>query len=172
MTKKTDGTPCSSFTECASSICGGRCCSAPCTCPQPSPQNLFINAGFDADISGWGTVGVQWVSDDADGCPFSGSAKILGGNGNPSRDVNLSPGTFYRFGGSFKVTPGGIVVCQLTLDDGTVVPGLVSTSASWSSLSESVQTGPAVSSAHLFCDGAANTFVDKLFLTPEPPGIF
>ena len=44
--RKPLGAVCSTIDECASSICGGRCCAAPCTCPQPSAQNLFRNRGL------------------------------------------------------------------------------------------------------------------------------
>ncbi len=89
--KKPSGEPCAANDECGSASCGGRCCpsGAACLCPQPSPQNLLVNPGFDTGIDGW-TIDlppvpaggpsphmVSWVgADDADGCPYSGSIEL------------------------------------------------------------------------------------------------
>src|SRR5262249_41855447 len=101
--RKTLGAVCATFEECSPGICRGRCCSSPCTCPQPSPQNLFRDPGFDSNISNWGAVqggvGVQWSSQDVDGCPYSGAAEVISGNGNPSQCIAVSSPGIYNFGG-------------------------------------------------------------------------
>ena len=53
VAKKALGAVCGAGEQCTTGICGGRCCTAPCTCPQPTAGNLFKNAGFDSDVSSW-----------------------------------------------------------------------------------------------------------------------
>jgi hypothetical protein len=78
--KKPAGAVCGASAECASNVCGGRCCAAgtTCSCPQPSASNLLANAGFDSDItSGWtataaaGSSGARTDPLDAHDCPYS-----------------------------------------------------------------------------------------------------
>jgi hypothetical protein len=63
---------------------GGSCVSNSCHCRQQSSTNKWTNAGFDTSnqLNGWaiygGPVLTQWSSDDADGCPNSGSALLTG----------------------------------------------------------------------------------------------
>jgi len=73
--KKPDGEPCSAAGECASGICGGRCCAAGCTCTLPSPTNLLRNAGIDVDLNNWTTdIGtIARTAYDAERCAYSGS---------------------------------------------------------------------------------------------------
>ncbi len=109
--KKADGALCASNNECAHT-CGGRCCAASqsCLCPQPTAQNLFINAGpgFDSsDFSLWGpSSAVEYAGDDADGCPFSGSIVKYGltdNYGYPQACANVPAGGGpYTFGFSLK----------------------------------------------------------------------
>ena len=173
--KKVLGGICATFDECTTAICGGRCCSAPCTCPQPSAKNLFApNGGFDADLSGWGLTGLQWSSQDADGCPFSGSAQVLLASGNPRRCVGVTPGTFYNIGGMFRNTSGNLYVCEYTTFAGgdrtgaTGVAGSISGSnTAWTLLIATFQVPSNNNSLLLTCDANANTFIDKLFLSPD-----
>jgi hypothetical protein len=82
-----DGKICANGADCASGVCGGRCCPAgtSCSCTQPSGGNIQPNPGFDKDVSGWNIFSsegtVEWVSGpladgpfngDAESCPFSG----------------------------------------------------------------------------------------------------
>jgi hypothetical protein len=83
--EKEAGEVCASDADCASGDCGGRCCESgtPCTCTQPSPENLIENPGFDTNLSGWtadaGSADVDHDDDnDVEGCPFSGSARLDG----------------------------------------------------------------------------------------------
>jgi hypothetical protein len=81
--------------ECASGVCGGRCCrtTAACSCTQPTSTNLVRNPGFDNDTSGWqhdadsGDWGTfRWQNGpiplpgghlaDAQNCAWSGTAVI------------------------------------------------------------------------------------------------
>ena len=87
-----DGHVCASATDCASGVCGGRCCPAgtSCECTQPSAANLIQNPGFDTNTVGWiletGSATVSWrsgaavdadgVHGDAESCPYSGAAHL------------------------------------------------------------------------------------------------
>jgi len=170
--RKALGALCSTYDECRTSICGGRCCAAPCTCPQSSAQNLFKNPGFDSDLTAWGTTGIQWSSQDADGCPFSGSANILAANGNPSQCVPVSMGESYDFGGWFRNLDGLIFVCQLQTYPQPDCTGTVGFDMSvggmevaWTYKTVRFDVPTGVVSVKVVCEGNANTFVDKLFLS-------
>lgn len=187
--RKPNGSVCSTAPEC-SGFCGGapgRCCAAPCTCPQQSPPtiNFFKNAGLDIEskISGWGDQGLQWSSDDADGCPYSGSIQVVGDSGsNPSTCVNVTPGAVYTWGGWFKNPKaggvGGFFDCALLLDsmpnctgpedEFTNIGNIVAdgTETTWTRKSSPVIVPSTVHSLRLFCDFDINTFVDKLFFSP------
>jgi hypothetical protein len=80
--KKAPGQPCASPLECSSNLCGGACCNPgiPCSCTSQSAANLLTNAGFDQNLDGWtqgpGNGSITHTSDDYEGCPGSGSARI------------------------------------------------------------------------------------------------
>jgi hypothetical protein len=176
--QKALGSVCATFAECTTGICGGRCCMAPCTCPQPSPQNLFQNAGFDSNVSSWdsikgvGTTGIQWSSQDVDGCPFSGSVQVLSGLGNPSQCVAVTPGASYTFGGWFRNLDGNAYTCALSVWSGPNCTGTTGASANLSG-SETIWTFrtfpldvPANDvSLKIICEANQNTFIDKLSLS-------
>jgi hypothetical protein len=81
-----------------------------CVCRRPSPDNLVVNPGFDADLAGWGGVLAtgepSWSASDADGCPESGS--VHGNNTRentnflPGQCIQVAAGTTYYFGALFK----------------------------------------------------------------------
>jgi hypothetical protein len=175
VAKKGIGSVCAGFEECMSAICGGRCCNAACTCPQPSANNLFAqNAGFDSDLTGWGTTGLQWSSQDADGCTFSGSALMFFGSGNPSRCVAVTPGAFYNIGGMFRNTDSNLYICNYTTFAGAGCTGATGVSGSfngsnpaWGLQIVSFQVPASNVSLMFTCDGNANTYVDKLYLSPD-----
>jgi hypothetical protein len=176
--KKAVGAACGGGEECTSAICGGRCCTSACTCPQPWPENIFgSSAGFDStDLSNWGrTAYFQWNSQDADGCPYSGSIQILSASGDPQRCVAITPGASYTIGGSFKNADGNFWTCYFSLYVGVNCPpaeappiagSFRGTNTAWAVQSTFFQA-PADSASLLFyCDSTANSFVDKLFLSP------
>lgn len=174
VAKKGLGAVCAVGEQCATGICGGRCCNTSCTCAQPSAGNLFTNAGFDSDLSDWGnTTGVQWSSQDADGCPYSGSVQSLFGSGNPRRCVSITPGAFYSIGGMFRNTDGNLWTCEWDTFaaancTGTAGPnGMFSGSNTAWQISIASFQAPAGSQASVFfsCDSNGNTFMDKMFLT-------
>ena len=176
--KKGIGSVCGTFDECTSAICGGRCCSSPCTCPQPSAQNLFKNPGFDSDLSGWemftGTsTGVQWSSDDVDGCPYSGSVKVHAAQGNPAQCIAITPG-MYNFGGWFKNTDGSYFSCAFvpypgngcTGDAQIIGPEHIDGNETVWTFKSGAFLFPAGSTSLLIrCDASPNTFMDKLFFS-------
>jgi hypothetical protein len=197
--KKANGSVCSAQPEC-SGFCGGapgRCCAAPCTCPQQSPRsiNLFPNAGMDIEtkITGWGILGglgLQWSSEDVDGCPYSGSIQTLGNSDiNPSTCVNVTPGGTYTFGGWFKnalagAASGGFFTCALVQntqpncsgpeDIFATIGGFTTngTETQWTRKSTPILVPSTVQSVRLACDCDPNTFIDKLFLSPGTNGQF
>jgi hypothetical protein len=182
VAKKGLGAACGAGEQCATGICGGRCCSAPCTCPQPSPGNLFANPGFDSSVTLWdpikafstGSTGVQWSSDDADGCPFSGSIQeISSGLGNPSQCVAVTAGANYTLGLSIRSLDGSGGACQIYFWSGINCTGtmtfgmaLGAGETTWTFHSTppfSVPIGNV--SLSIVCEANTNTFFDKLFLS-------
>jgi hypothetical protein len=101
-----DGRVCASGADCASGVCGGRCCPAgtSCTCTQPGPHNLLQNPGFDVGLTGWnvqaGPGEISWqprgpvdqwnYSWDAENCPYSGGAKLTCNKGEPCGDQSCA----------------------------------------------------------------------------------
>lgn len=177
IAKKAAGSVCTSFEQCGTSICGGRCCATPCTCPQPSAQNLFKNAGFDSDLTSWGSFssgsGVQWNSQDVDGCPFSGSVQVISALGNPSQCVAVTPGASYVLGGWFKNPDGALYYCSVASYSGPNCTGtadstssLNGTDTSWTFRTIPSFQIPANDVSLMFrCDSNPNTLIDKLSLS-------
>jgi len=175
--QKSVGAACGAGQECASAICGGRCCTTACTCPLPSSANLFgASAGFDTtDLTGWGqTSSFQWSSDDADGCPYSGSIRILAASGNPRRCLTVTPGAFYEIGGTFKNTDGTLWGCSFftfsspncPVSEPTGASGTFSgTNTNWVFQSMIFQVPVGNVSLIFYCDSNSNSLVDKLFLS-------
>lgn len=182
MPRKTVGLTCASADECLTAICGGRCCSSPCTCPRPSPENLLgSGAGFDdTDLSSWGPPGtMQWSSQDADGCPYSGSVQILSASGYPRRCVAVTAGASYSLGGYFKNADGSPWACYFFTFAGpncplAETPGLsgsfTGTNTAWAFQSAFFQAPAGNVSLIFYCDSSVNTFVDKLFISPAGQG--
>jgi hypothetical protein len=124
-------------------------------------------------VSSWGPTGIQWSSQDADGCPYSGSIQTLAANGYPRRCVSVTPGAFYRLGGAFKNADGNgwncsfftfaSPNCPLTSPAGAT--GVFSgTNTDWMFQSAFFQVPSDNVSLIFYCDSSPNTFVDKLFL--------
>ncbi len=177
--RKPLGAVCASSDECTTSICGGRCCSTPCTCPQPGAQNLFKNPGFDNVFSDWDSHNgdAQWNGGDADGCPYSGSAQVVSSQG-PSQCVAVVAGQTYNFVGWFKnadgkyydcyLVPYGDATCSTSAPDSLIViPGTapMGTETTWTFKAQTVQVPTSVHSVYLVCDANTNTYIDKLFLS-------
>jgi hypothetical protein len=143
-----DGRVCASGADCASGVCGGRCCPAgtSCTCTQPGPQNMLSNPGFDKDESGWTRVGgslaggtVEWVSGqaqvypfakgDAESCPFSGAVRIRCPASTPqpcyikSECINLQQFRDYNVGFRQIGSSGGPHPCGLEMFQGVGCTG-------------------------------------------------
>jgi hypothetical protein len=181
--KLVPGSICSRPEQCSSNLCGGRCCNpgVPCSCPQPSADNVFDNAGFDVDTSGWETGQETWSVKDADDCPFSGSLRSPAASGYPRRCVRVLGGSKYNFGMSVFINQPIVYVCQLSFNsgfncDGTGAGGMVSLYVGpaahvgqWNKLSVEVTADANASSAYLDCD-AFDTYLDQIFLTPAPGG--
>jgi len=178
LPKKAVGSVCASLDECTSAVCGGRCCSSPCTCPQPSPNNLLKNAGFDSDLSSWDVfsgekeIGVQWNSDDVDGCPYSGSFKVVGGLGQPFQCIPVAPG-MYNVGGWFKNTEGKASGCEFysfasrdcTGDGTTDYAQIIGNDTTWTFRTATFVVSDAANSALVQCFQNTNNFFDKMFFS-------
>jgi hypothetical protein len=178
--KKPLGAVCSTFEECGSATCGGRCCSSGCTCPQPSAGNRFQNAGFDSDLTNWCPSGsLQWTNDDADGCPYSGAAKTVTTSGCPTQCAQVAQGAYY-LGGLFKSPSGNMYVCIASVWSSPGCTGTDVTPASPELLSGAETTWtfhrvridvPAnAASLRINCEARPDTQFDKLFLSPVPGG--
>lgn len=105
--KKVNGTVCSRTEECASSVCGGRCCASLCACTQPNPGNLVQNSGFDLNLTGWtilrGNVTFEG-NQDAETCPYSGSVRMAGVDNPAIRQCVVVNGQAYNVGMRFRIT--------------------------------------------------------------------
>jgi hypothetical protein len=173
--------------QCTSNICGGRCCPGPaaCACTQPSSTNLVPNAGFDTGLSPWtvpsSSETVSWVSDDAEGCPYSGSASIRAGaiyadetDELLSPCVPLSASTSYDFG--MKINGYGSCVLNLyqsanctsaTAGSPSVGTGVDNTG--WSSNLNAAFGGGAAQSGRISCTvGGGTMHLDMVYVTPVP----
>jgi hypothetical protein len=136
--KKGEGAICAAAAECTSGSCGGRCCKAgiSCTCPQPKPGNLLANPGFDSDLSGWNISAYgggppessQRTTDDATGCPYSGSVRIGSYGSEIYQCIAVTPSTNYEAGIQWKAADptavGGGIHCQGFLYSGVTCPDL------------------------------------------------
>jgi hypothetical protein len=130
VTKGGPGQLCSQDSECSSGDCGGRCCTdgSTCSCPQPSPQNLVRNAGFDKNLTGWGLIdldggdpatSISWDLADSsmDGrgnlpCPFSGSVHIRNTSAAVRQCVTLDPAKTYYFGHRARAAGNAVATCD------------------------------------------------------------
>jgi hypothetical protein len=118
-------------------------------------------------------LGLQWSSQDVDGCPYSGSIQVLFGSGYPQRCVSITPGTFYSIGGWFRNTDGALWICQWETFTDTDCSGsfgpagmFTGSNVSWALSMTSFQDPTSARASLLFsCDTNGNTFVDKMFLT-------
>lgn len=188
MTKKPAGTICTAANECSSGSCGGRCCpsSAACKCSQPSTANLIKNPGFDTGVSNWAVLtgdSLSWSNgsgDDAESCPFSGSAKAVTNTaGFPAYQcVPLTGGVQYNFGLRARYPVG----CRIMAHDGPTCGGNdlgvqfdqnLWLNTEWSDdLSSSVTMPVGAMSASVSCfsslDPPAPFWIDMVYLTPMP----
>ena len=117
------------------------------------------------------TTGVQWTSDDADGCPFSGSAKIIASLGNPAQCVAIAPGS-YNVGGWFKNADGNSYFCSFQTypnpscaDPATSMTRLEGNETKWTFRNGMLVIPDGNMSVMFRCDANPNTFIDKLFLS-------
>lgn len=119
------------------------------------------------------TTGVQWTSDDADGCPFSGSAKIIASLGNPAQCVAVAPGT-YNIGGWFKNADGNNYFCAFVVypnpnctdtTGDTTVSRIDGNETKWTFRNGDLVVPQGSMSVMFRCDANPNTFIDKLFLS-------
>jgi len=187
--KKSPGEPCTSAFECSSGLCGGRCCNpgVGCTCTQPSAANLIVNPGFDNALSGWtqgaGAGSAAAATDDAEGCPFSGSVFIdnsSSGSKTIYQCVSVNPSTSYDFGVRMRSNGSGYVHCDLDLFPAANCGGSNATVSSpswvnvqWSGdLSATMMTMAATRSARVTCypDPNVGGNFDMVYLTPAPGG--
>jgi hypothetical protein len=150
-----------------------------CVCRRPSTNNLLVNPGFDTNLSGWGgilpTGEPNWQSDDADGCPESGS--VHGANTQENTDnapiqcVSVTAGTTYHFGAKFKAATNNQSLSLQYYSDAncqTYVPGgpfvrISTTPTNWSPLDTSAVPPVGINSVAIHCsiyDGA----MDQIYL--------
>ena len=136
--KKGEGAVCASAAECSSGSCGGRCCKAgvTCNCPQPKPGNLLTNPGFDSNLAGWNINAYgggppessQRTTDDAAGCPYSGSVRIGSYASEIYQCIAVAPSTNYEAGiqwkGADPTAVAGGIHCQGFLYSGVTCPDL------------------------------------------------
>jgi hypothetical protein len=141
-----DGKVCANGADCASGVCGGRCCPAgtSCSCTQPSGGNLVANPGFDVNLAGWnidsgpGTFAWQprgvpdeWgYSGDAEACPFSGSVSLTCNKQDPNEAcqsmwqcISLRDGATYNFGHKMGNEGGGETHCAIEIWTQTACTG-------------------------------------------------
>jgi hypothetical protein len=196
--KVTDGGLCTSNAQCASTLCGGRCCaSQPCDCPQPSAGNVIKNPGFDKDLTSWnvemGTTVINWQPGTfmtgnmtyADGhtCAYSGAAYIS--NPDPNNNSQriwqcaaISTQTDYNFAVQQATLSGAYTHCVLDLYAGPGCTGGFNTAADseWINVGWSTNMYPTLVnssfavSAKVSCyvEPNGSFFVDNVYLTPAP----
>ncbi len=171
---------CSRAEQCASGLCGGRCCNdnVPCLCSQPSSMNLVKNAGFDNDLQSWEAELGEWTRSDSDGCPFSGSYHSTFATGYPQQCIRITPGIPYNYGGTFKVKAEGGFACDVMLSDGvdcdgnatfygTLRPPPNFPSNVWTRVSMRVDATSTSLSAWITCD-VNDGDIDQVFFSPFP----
>jgi hypothetical protein len=186
--KKAPGLVCAKDEECKSGTCGGRCCDpgTSCSCPQPGPQNLLVNPGFDTGLVGWavdvGDGNVIWSSDDSTSCAFSGSARItFTGTTSPRirQCVSVSPSKTYNFGAMLR-SNGGAVHCVVDLFSAAGCTGAISNAVDavwynvyWSAdvglVYPAVQTTAGTASAQVSCSTEVpDSWFDTIYLSAAP----
>jgi hypothetical protein len=178
--RKAAGQVCSDPRECASDLCGGRCChpGVACTCTQPSAGNLLKNAGFDLDLAGWsvtdGQGTIEWTNDmeraDFEKCPFSGGARIDAPANSASRKIEqcvaVAPSTTHYFNARlswFALSGASAPTCEVLLFDlaGCAGGSTLAASIQWMDLvwgptgpPKSFVTSAATASAKVSCSMA------------------
>jgi len=96
-----------------------------CVCRRPSATNYVLDPGFDsAPLAPWNTYTspemVSWSSDDADGCPWSGSALVINTEGDPSQCFPIPGGGTYYFGIRLQMPLyNGTSYCDVAFTTGT-----------------------------------------------------
>jgi hypothetical protein len=125
---------CTVATDCAGA---GSICTAShtCACRPKSTTNLLVNPGFDSAsvlTSSWNpSGGASFATDDADGCPGSGSVQTLVTMpafdfGHFSQCVRITPPTTYSFGFKYKAPANAFGNCMLeTFTDTACASGTV-----------------------------------------------
>jgi hypothetical protein len=176
----------SSATGCGEAVAAASSSSNSVVCPQPSVANVLQATAFDRDLSGWQVVAgdgtVSWSSDDAIGCPGSGSAQItLTGSTSPRLEqcAPVQPDTIYNFGVRLRTTQGGDTHCTVAVYDKAACAGdseqrgrasWVNTAWSTIAVGGPVITKPTSRSARVSCyvEEAKAMFIDAPYLTPSP----
>jgi hypothetical protein len=142
---------------------------------------MFNNPGFDSDVTSWErlrssvdqTSGIQWSSQDVDGCPFSGSVQeITSGLGNPSQCVAVTAGTTYTFGGWFRNLDGTAYTCQMYFWSGANCtgtlafgPSIAGNETAWTFHSMAFAVPAGNVSLSPACESNINSYFDKLSLS-------
>lgn len=159
-----------------------------CVCRRPSLDNLVKNPGFDAAAGlAWWMLGTTlphtaaWNSDDADGCPGSGSAHAEDTSieGGPSQCVPVSGNTRYFFGAKIKalsMPQPSLGVCEFLIysDENctTNIPGTGEgfnsggTIGVWRAMSGSLTTPANAKGILINCLLIADN-VDQIYLNPR-----
>lgn len=189
---KADGQPCSAASECATGVCGGRCCAAGCTCTLPSASNLLKDPGIDVDVSNWtASIGAITKSAfDAQKCPYSGSlAATADAEQVVTQCVRNTPlvGDF-NFGAQFRFDSTGAPltapICQVSFNSGfncdaDIVlqneTGAATGTGDWQTVSATLPgvTGAnsVAFSCYLFLSTGATFYLDMLYVS-KTPGTF
>jgi hypothetical protein len=135
-------------------------------CRTPSINNLVVNPGFETNLGGWGGVlpsgEPNWVSDDADSCPESGS--VHGNNTHentnfsPGQCIQVAAGHTYYFGALFKAPTDlqtlsmiyySDPACQTNVGNGPYIQ-ISAAPINWSPLTGTVTPPAGVQSVLLF----------------------
>ncbi len=173
--------------------CGGYAAGATCgpnyscQCRALTAGNLIQNGGFDTSLglTGWtyGSDGLTTLSsDDADGCPTSGSVELTvqyPNVGGLSQCITVTANTTYNFGYSYVQQVAGALGCNLFWYAGTNCPDYwfsldslssgVNTGTGWYSASTSVTSPAGAASMSVSCspsspNNAGPGWLDQIYL--------
>jgi hypothetical protein len=161
-----------------------------CQCRAPNPGNLVQNGGFDSSLglTGWtpNTGFTTLSTDDADGCPMSGSVQLStsaqGDYGGMSQCIAVAANTTYNFGYKYKQQVSGAFLCNLFFHAGANCPQWFSVTSlasganagtGWQSASTSTTSPPSAESASISCTinaPAPPGWIDQIYLSPTASG--
>ncbi len=131
-------------------------------------QNLLINPGFDSNLAGWTVMSFspQRSSNDANGSPNSGSARITVGDGEGgnamAQCVAVTGGASYDFSTKVRINESGLRVATIfftanatcgAFDLGAFIVVAHGPAPSWFTTHMKVTAPPGAQLAHIRLDG-------------------